>query len=142
MRSVALSGLLLRSIACSLEFAFQFSTAVAISGDGAAIPGPLSFSAVNAGRLGCMADVKGEVLNLSSLTGKTWSITTALDELDLDIIGIPAARLSVGFTVPGRQDLRVIARGGPSHSSVAVVWHATGRYQFVEVGGVGSNVRV
>ena len=48
-------------------------------------------------------------------------ILQAMRRLDLALVGLPGARLPSGLQVPGRSDLGLAARGGPSYGSIAVV---------------------
>ena len=136
---------LLRSIACALEFAFGWLHGSTGSRGPAGqqvrdtSEAVVNVGMINAGRLGCMANYQGDVVMWGSLVDKPWSISSAFLELKFDIVGIAAARLPANFVVPGRPDWEVIARGGPSHSSVAVIWPRQGKHAFAEVVGVGSD---
>jgi hypothetical protein len=66
----------------------------------------------------------------SKIIGKPWSIMTAVAKLNLDIIGLPSARLAPGFVLPGSPHWRSVTRGGPHFASIAVFWKINGQWNF------------
>ncbi len=101
----------------------------------------LNIAAGNPGRLGCM-DVHGHTVRLDTLVGSEWSATTAMRELELDILGLPGARLPANTRLPRDDNFHLIAWGGPSYASCAVIWCKSSAYTFTEDASIGSDRRI
>ena len=74
------------------------------------------------GVLGCM-DMKGERILWNPLVHPLTGLRVAFDKLQLDVAGLPAARLPTGTTLPRGCGWLGECRGGPSYESCAVVWN-------------------
>ena len=57
-------------------------------------------------------------------------------------MGVSAARLSPGLVHPELQGYTMVARGGPTHASCAVIWRNTAPYHFLEINDVGGGRRI
>jgi hypothetical protein len=88
-------------------------------------PVMLKVGAGNPGRLGCCSDFAGNIIKWDKLYGKPWSAITAMQQLNLDVLGLPGARLPGDVKLPGNHDYQIVARGGPSYASTAVIWKST-----------------
>ena len=67
--------------------------------------------------------------------GEPWSAVTAMSKLELDIIGLPAARLPAEPLLPhALTGWECLARGGPSFQSCAALWKKCKQVQFHGVG--------
>ena len=102
----------------------------------------LRVGSLNAGRLGCQSDIRGTTIRWESLTIGDVSASCVMKELELDILGLPAARLPENFSLPGTSGLAIHALGGPSHASIAVIWKSNNPRGFNILVGLGSSVRV
>ena len=107
---------------------------------GTAVAPVLCCAAGNPGRSGC-ASIDGAHVLWHRLVGSPWSAATAMDRLGLHLLGLPAARLPSGISIPGASHLHLLARGGPSYHSCAVLWRVDSPFVFAEITSVGSNCR-
>ena len=92
------------------------------------------------GRSGCTT-VDGTSVLWHRLVESPWSAATAMEKLGLRILGLPAARLPAGIPIPGAPHLRLLARGGPSYHSCAVLWRIDTPFVFDEIVDVWSCCR-
>ena len=60
--------------------------------------------------------------NWTPILDKQTGVVKAMMALGLSVAGLPGACIQAGSRIPGRDDLRIYARGGPSYASCALVW--------------------
>ena len=95
----------------------------------------------NPGRSGCLS-VDGTRILWHRILNTQWSAETAIEKLGLHILGLPAARLPTDTVLPVNSNLRLLARGGPSYRSCAVLWKLNCGFEFAEIPHVGSDCRI
>ena len=94
-------------------------------------------------RMGC-ADVSGKHPKYTPLTDTECGAFAAMKALNLDILGLPGARLRPEYTPPMKSGIGARARwsGGTSYASVAVLWRKQLAGNFLSRTDIGSNRRL
>lgn len=73
--------------------------------------------------------LKGIVVFWPPMLDPVTGALTSMAKCNLDILGLLGARLPSSFRLPAKYGVQVWAKGGPSYTSVAVLWKSrTGRY--------------
>ena len=93
------------------------------------------------GVLGCM-NRQGDSVLCSPLLHSSTGLVAAFDALDLDIAGLPAARLPTGTRLPSGSGWQGVFRGGPSYASSAVVWRSKLSGLVSTLDAIGSDCRI
>ena len=76
-------------------------------------------------------------------TDSTAGILKAMSERDLRVMAFPGARIPPCTSLPGDKDVCILARGGPSYASRAIVWRRSQLLNVVAaVEDVGSDRRL
>ena len=91
--------------------------------------------------LGCTS-VDGKTVRWHLFTDREVGIASAFDHLQVALIGLPGARLARSTKVPQVPWMGILARGGPSYASTAVVWDRRQLPELREVAAVGSDRRL
>ena len=89
--------------------------------DGDAILQSVRLGVGSPGTTGCRG-IAHHTINWSIFTNADTGILTAMSKLDLSLVVLPGARLESGFSLPGRRDVHIYARGGPSYDSCTIIW--------------------
>jgi hypothetical protein len=92
------------------------------------------------GILGC-ANMAGTAVDWRPMLDRNVGVVEAVRRLELDIIGMPAARLRDGCQAPPGIELTLECRGGPSYASVAWAWRHEIREHIVIRRDIGNEVR-
>ena len=102
----------------------------------------IRFASANPGHAGC-TDFGGRYMSVNKFVRDEEGICFLFDKLELDVLGLPGARLPAGTIVPGRPDLKMwCRRGDASFVSCAVIWKTNSPYVFSCMEGLGSDRRL
>ncbi len=94
------------------------------------------------GYTGCLS-VPNSTIRWDVLLHPITGVIGAMLQRSLHMLALPGARLPAGSSIPGMKDIGVIARGGPSYGSTALVWRKSVMGQAVaEIPELGSNRRL
>ena len=91
---------------------------------------------------GCLPIYQGG-LRLDVFFDRATGILEAMEQRGLQVMALPGARIPQGASIPGSNDVAILARGGPEYASVALLWRRSAMGTAIqEVPNLGSNRRL